>query len=432
LLITALCLAEAKQVTLSNKDPRLDTNGNVVDCHDGPIVGPINGTYFLYGEWYGENNFAVQGSNALPKLSVYTSADLTSGSWEYRGLLHNNTNPGWNVSKEWPWAPAGAWYSPSAVFSEARQKFIMYFSASQAECCEAQWGVAQSDDGVHFELVSMTATSSMKSSLDGSSLFIDDDGVGYVAYDAMQAPGLLDHVVSIDRLSPDLLSSSGERMVLFNDSFVEGTMLFKRKGRYYVIYSSCCCACREGAGAVVLSATNITGPWTRQSRDVNCKADVPVCAGMPSPAASGPRPTGKLTIDAQGIAISVLRGAGADTTRIHCTLLYTKHVCTTLVHTRALHSYTHTLIHSYTLGEGGEDVYLWEGMRWLSGPHNPPKCTSLCQAPTGVCAQDATTGAKDYRTAADFDYWVPLAFDADGSVLQFDDFVEEFHLTVAP
>jgi hypothetical protein len=27
-------------------------------------------------------------------------------------------------------------------------------------------------------------------------------------------------------------------------------MLFKRKGRYYVIYGSCCCACREGSGAV--------------------------------------------------------------------------------------------------------------------------------------------------------------------------------------
>ena len=88
---------------------RFDTNGNVVDCHDGPIVGPVNGTYFMYGEWYGELPFDVTGNPALPKLSVYTSPDLTSGSWVFEGLLHNNTQPGWAASPEWPWAPDGAW-----------------------------------------------------------------------------------------------------------------------------------------------------------------------------------------------------------------------------------------------------------------------------------------------------------------------------------
>ena len=95
----------------------------------------------------------------------------------------------------------------------------------------------------------MTRTSSLNSSLDGSSLLIDDDGVGDVGYDAMQAPGQKDHMVAIDRLSPDLLSSSGKLVALFPDYFVEGTMLFKRKQRYYVIYGSCCCACRQGSGA---------------------------------------------------------------------------------------------------------------------------------------------------------------------------------------
>ena len=380
---TAVTYGELK-VTLSNKEPRLSTTGTPINAHDGPVVGPVNGTYFLYGEWYGDGNFVVANNPDMPKLAVYTSRNLSSGSWEFRGLLHNNTNPTWAASPHWPWAPAGAWYSPSAVFSEARQKFIMYWSASQTKCCTAQWGVAQSDDGVHFELMSMTETASLNSSLDGSSLFIDDDGVGYVAYDAMGAPGMHDHVVAIDRLSPDLLSSSGERVALLPDYFVEGTMLFKRKGRYYIIYGSCCCACRQGSGAVVLSAPKITGPWVRQSRDVNCKADVPVCAGMPSEQGEKVRPTGHLTISAQGIAISTLRGAD------------------------------------------GENIYLWNGMRWLSGPHNPPNCTTLCQAATGVCAQ-----SPQYRAGADFDYWIPLEFDADGNVMQFKDFVDDFQLSLA-
>ena len=380
LLFVLVVETQSKSVTISNKEPRLSTTGEVVDCHDGPIVGPVNGTYYMYGEWYGTQPFAVSGSNALPKLSVYTSTNLSSGSWEFRGLLHNNSNPGWETSPVWPWAPAGAWYSPSAVYSEKRRKFIIYWSASQAECCTAQWGVAQSDDGVHFDLMSMTETASLNSSLDGSSLMIDDDGIGYVAYDAMQAPGMQGHVVAIDRLAPDLLSSSKERVALMPDSFVEGTLLFKRKGRYYVVYGSCCCACREGSGAVVLSAGKISGPWVRQPRDVNCKLDAPVCAGMPG----ADRPTGHLTVNAQGIAISVIPSAIE-----------------------------------------GEDTYLWNGMRWLSGRDNPPKCNSLCSAPTGDCAQSAA-----YRTAADFDYWIPLEFDANGTVQQFADFVDEFNLTL--
>lgn len=212
----------AAAVTISNKEPRLDTAGRVVNCHDGNIVGPLNGTYFLYGEWYGDYNFVVGGENDLPKLSVYSSPTLASGSWTFEGLLHNNTDPPWTASPRWPWAPHGAWYSPSAVWSEARQKVILYWSASQEECCAAQWGVAQSDDGVHFELVTMTAQAGINSSLDDSSLLIDDDGVGYVAYTAMD-PGKhrQNHQVAIDRLAPDLLSSSGETVAVLQDYFVE-------------------------------------------------------------------------------------------------------------------------------------------------------------------------------------------------------------------
>ena len=147
------CAVQA--VTLSNKEPRRDTDGKIINCHDGNIVGPVNGTYFLYGEWYGEGNFVVGGQTDLPKLSVYTSRTLAQGSWEFRGLLHNNTEPSWEKSPQWPWAPHGVWYSPSAIWSSARQRFIIYWSASQEGCCAAQFGIAQSVDGIHFELVTM-------------------------------------------------------------------------------------------------------------------------------------------------------------------------------------------------------------------------------------------------------------------------------------
>ena len=188
-------------------------------------------------------------------------------------------------------------------------------------------------------------------------------------------------------------------------------MLFKRKGRYYAIYGSCCCACRAGSGAVVSSAPNISGPWTRQARDVNCQADAPVCAGYiragdmpadrhrvsptrinfvgkPSFEKRSRKPTavvaqGNLTISAQGIGMTTLKG------------------------------------------KGGEDIFMWNGMRWLSGEGNPPKCSALCTTDTGDCKQQ-----PGYHPGTDFDYWIPLEFDEEGTVQQFKPFVDEFQLAL--
>ena len=131
---------------------------------------------------------------------------------------------------------------------------------------------------------------------------------------------------------------------------------------------------------MVHSAANISGPWTRQARDANCRADAPICAGMPpEPPLGAQRPVGQLTVAAQGIGLSVLPG----------------------------------------------DTYLWSGSRWLSGPGNPPKCNTLCAPPTGACAQAGTGYVKGH----DFEYWVPLAFDdATGAVRPFAPFVDSFEL----
>ena len=169
--------------------------------------------------------------------------------------------------------------------------------------------------------------------------------------------------------------------------------MFKRGAKYYMIYSSCCCACREGSGAVVFSATNISGPWTRQHKDVNCRTPVGeeparICAGMPDPDASGKqRPTGRLVIPAQGFSISLIPTSAA---------------------------------------EGGDTTmttYVWQGQRWLSGPNNPVECPTLCGPAVGKCAQ-----AANYSNANDYSYWIPLKFDEDGSVLDFEPFVAEFNI----
>ena len=52
-LIVRTC--SAKSVTIFNDRPRVDVNGNIVDAHDGMIL-EHNGTFFLYGERYGNQS----------------------------------------------------------------------------------------------------------------------------------------------------------------------------------------------------------------------------------------------------------------------------------------------------------------------------------------------------------------------------------------
>ena len=548
-----LSAALAARSTISNVAIRYDVDGRIVDCHSGNIV-KMGDTYFMYGEYYGNNHQAVSTNTDRPRLSVYTSKDMQA--WTFGGLLHNNTkgNNTWANSGLWPGAAKdmGTWWCPVGVYNQARKKIILWWTATPGSCCDAFWGVAESDDGIHFELITMNETGAtafhepsaapylrsqegrrtamlssrawarrrllpgasshslgIANSKDGNAVMVDDDGTGYIATtiinpDNANASSKRSHVVAIELLSPDLRHAAGFQVgPTFPDEFVEGVMLFKRQGRYYVIYSSCCCACRAGAGVVVYSATNISGPWSPQQRDVNCKPFPPsstppnntstppcnssnhttalamapppprsashsvptlcvgnllddtgtvccpkacgacggtgcegwpggraacctggvesggkickapsdsacvmpppppvipngtfICAGMAAPLVDR-RPTGRLIIPAQGFSVSALPGT---------------------------HSLSLQPNGSAMVAPAEETTFMWLGQRWLSGPGNPPRCTTLCTAPTGDCAAPA------YSNSNDFSYWIPLEFDADGQVHQFEPFVREWSL----
>jgi hypothetical protein len=89
LVIGFLWTARGVVVTIRNDLPRLDVNGEYVDAHDGCIVAH-NGTYFLYGESYGNvtgGTFPGGWGNA-PQLAVYTSPDLVT--WTFAGCVAVN------------------------------------------------------------------------------------------------------------------------------------------------------------------------------------------------------------------------------------------------------------------------------------------------------------------------------------------------------
>ena len=243
-------------------------------------------------------------------------------------------------------------------------------------CCDGNWGVATSTDGVNFTVVSLDQGGTYKV-VDGNGLFVDDDGSAYNIYTSEDQ----DHHVSIETLTSNWTSivPTGNGG-LFPDRYVEGAVLFKRSGTYYVMYGSCCCFCRNGSGAVVYSSSSIHGPWTRQPGDVNCRSNDPsqICGGY------GDRSGGPIIIPAQGIGMSMIPLADGST------------------------------------------AFIWSGERWLSAPFNNPQCPDECRPSTGICAENSS-----YIKGNGFSYWIPLVFNGAGAVQPFAPFVNSFTLDIA-
>ena len=165
LLLTLWTPAGAKEVTIQTDSARRDVVGDYVDAHDGKIV-EHKGTYFLYGEAYGNQTLANPYPwKHWPRLKVYTSPDLVH--WTFRG-------------DPLPMIPGTLWI-PNVVFVEKMQTFVMWFGSGG-------WQTATSKDGINFTPSGKGVFFSRfgaKGRTDGTGLFVDDDGTGYVAFASM-------------------------------------------------------------------------------------------------------------------------------------------------------------------------------------------------------------------------------------------------------
>ena len=358
LLLLLWRTTDATPVTLETAAARRAADGSYVDAHDGKIVYH-DGTYFLYGESYGNQTLATRYPWRLwPRLAVYTSPDLKT--WTYRGPAITRRQHG------------GTLWIPNVIYHAPSQRFIMWFGSGG-------WGTATSTDGVNFTpaVLGQSSRFGPKARTDGTGVFVDDDGQGYIVF-ASNPAGVDEpagHVVSIEKLSDDLLSSTKVNVTgLFPDDYVESPALFKRKGVYYVTYGSCCCGCKEGGGIVVFTSRDgVAGPWARQrpAADVNCQnTSAPICGGF----GLRDQQAGDLIYTAQWWGPSFIPMADGSTT------------------------------------------ILFLGRKWLSGPHVPPGCNDICgnRGKPELCQ----AGGGAYALRSDESVWVPLEFnDTTGAVL---------------
>ena len=147
---------------------------------------------------------------------------------------------------------SGTLWIPNVIYHAATRRFIMWFGSGG-------WQSAVSTDGIHFTPSGHGVFYSRfgaKAGTDGTGLFVDDDGTGYVAF-ASNPPGFDEpghpawpghaahgygHIVSIERLSADLLTSSRINVTgLFPDDFVESPSLWKVGTTVCTLNSTGCC-----------------------------------------------------------------------------------------------------------------------------------------------------------------------------------------------
>ncbi|BAM02650.1 family 43 glycosylhydrolase [Phycisphaera mikurensis] len=232
--------------TIQNHSARRDVHGEVIDCHDG-CLRFFGGSYFLYGTAYGDSD----GFTPANRYVVYASPNLKD--WIPRGDLLAAPLPG--VS-----------YRPYVVRRPCDGRYVLWFNW-YPELWEGRFGVAVSDtpEGP-FEVVDEAVEVSQPEPGDHN-VAVGADGTGWLIYTSIPDRGQGDHGMSVERLSGDLCSSTGENSG-FLDFQVEAPSLFEHAGSWWALFGNTCCFCPEGAGARLYRAQHPLGPWAFV-RDIN-------------------------------------------------------------------------------------------------------------------------------------------------------------------
>ena len=291
LLIQILPALFGELVTISNPpEARRDANGQLMDIHDGNLQRyNASGRFWWLGMGYRN---CTEVSGLLPPqqcpgiyqrsgegcgfrndhaVNLYSSADLIT--WRFEANLREAT---------WP---QGIYYRPKVVRDPSSGRFILWINflppgagkTPLAEYPNATYLVftAQHPRGPFLSAAAAAQPPVVSVSGGGDfALFVDDDGTGYVAYDAWGNG----HTVTVERLAPGLTRAAipTQSSGAVSASGFEAPVLFKRRGVYYLIFGKTCCFCKGGAGAHVYTSTaSPLGPWNNTGVDLN-----PVVVGL--------------------------------------------------------------------------------------------------------------------------------------------------------
>ncbi len=231
--------------TVSNTTPRMDSDGDIVDVHDGRVI-KFGDQYYWYGTSYGNTN----GFTTANSYHVYSSPDMVS--WKKEGQLLPNQ-------------PEGVYYRPHVIYNKKNDNYVLWYNW-YPQLWDGKFGVAVSDTPTGpFTIVNDdVAMFRSEAGLGDFGLFVDEDETAYISYNTIN-----NHQVSIEKLDADYTGSTMENGGII-DQHMEAGSQFKRGEYYYLLTDYTCCFCNYGSGARVyqskdpLSGYQLTGNINRK------------------------------------------------------------------------------------------------------------------------------------------------------------------------
>jgi hypothetical protein len=224
------------------------------------------------------------GTQSNNTVGVWTSMDLTHGSWKRASLLRMSSD-GW---------PKCTYYRSHAAYSRATNKYVLWLNAEPGKdsdctaCADPESGksshcylagTSDSPSGPFAYQGVVPVRYTYEGGVGDFELFVDDDrnGTGYALYKRTgAAPGTYGHHMTLQQLTPDLLGvveSGSVGMETFAAApFVEAPAMFKRRGVYYALFGKCCAFCAHGSGIGVWTSSGTPlGPWTPRG-NIGCSS----------------------------------------------------------------------------------------------------------------------------------------------------------------
>lgn len=231
---------QEKIAVINNLEPRRDTDGRIIDAHDGRLM-KFGKKFYLYGVSYGSGN-----GMSKNYFTVYSSSDLMH--WTKHGQLIPDLEP----NKR---------YRPHIVFNLKIKKYILFYNSYSGTSWNGHIAVAESDSPIGPFKVQNSKLNLKHKNPGDFNILIDYDNQAYISYTSIAK----NHTHYIEKLTSDYLDSANEISDPIGPKTHEASVFFKQNNLYYLIIGKNCCFCSSGTDTKVYTSHNPLGPYEYQN-----------------------------------------------------------------------------------------------------------------------------------------------------------------------